>query len=898
MEVQRCSNDKGTRMSKRLIVTEKPSVARDITNALGGFKEVDKGEYYESDDYICTYAVGHILTLLAPEDIKAEYRRWRLVDLPILPEVFESKPVDGQAKRLKIITKLMKRSDVDCLINACDAAREGELIFREIFDYVKINKPIKRLWLQSMTKKAICEGFKNLQEGEKFEGLGAAAACRAHADWLIGMNATRALTVRLKSKSQRGLSWSAGRVQTPTLGLLVDRELEVLEHVPEPYWRVKGRFQHNGVAYEGIWYDPNFNRKDSTRDQREDRIFEFKKAEEIVEKVTGSSASARETRRPSPRKAPPLFDLTSLQRAANSRFGWSATRTLRAAQRCYEVHKVLTYPRTSSKFLPEDYKPEVSRILSVFAAQTEFSSHAKHLLQKGLLNQDKIFNDAGVTDHFAIIPTGEYKTLEGDDARIFDLVSRQFLAAFYPPSVYEEVERITEVEGELFRSKPPKVLKTAGWEAVFGKKIGDGTAEFPPLVEGKDKVENIPVDSINSELESLETKPPGRISEAGLLSLMENAGRQVEDEELALALKSAEGLGTAATRADTIENLKFKEYVDKNLRPTTKGIRLIDVLHRIKAARLTSAELTAQLELHLAEVEEGKRTPKAFMDEVAEYTKEVVDRARDFDYDEIYPEDDPLGACPKCGKPVFEKAWFYGCSESTKRNGNKSCDFLLWKDHNGRYINKQVVKTLLEKKVTSELDGFKTPSGRPYSAILELEGATLVRKSTGETDDGDQEGFEVNKEPLGPCPMGCTPKCQVVETPREFICSSKLEAREEGDKGAPGFSFPRSLCKREMKREDILLYLKENETKVFTDFISKRGRKFSAKIVMENSGAGFRFEFPPRAPKKKNADEEKPKKDTQQNAESENPAIKTSKANKPKTSKTKAKEKHSSQAPQ
>jgi DNA topoisomerase-3 len=843
-------------MSKGLILTEKPSVSRDITKALGGFTEMKNGEYYESDDFICTYAVGHILTLLAPEDIKPEYKRWRLADLPILPETFQSKPVSNQQGRLKTIARLMKRKDVSYLVNACDAAREGELIFREIVDYLEIKKPIRRLWLQSMTKKAIQDGFKQLQDGEKFNGLAAAAACRAHADWLIGMNATRALTVRLKSRNQKGLSWSAGRVQTPTLGLLVDRELEVLEHVPKPYWRLKGEFEHNGAKYEGIWFDQNFDRKKlQDRELKDDRIFDLKKAEEIREKIAGKSALASEVRRPSPRKAPPLFDLTSLQRAANSRFGWSATRTLKAAQRCYEAHKVLTYPRTSSKNLPEDYRGEVQKVLQAFQSSSDFAPHADHLLKKGLLNKEKVFNDAGVTDHFAIIPTGELKSLEGDDAKIFDLVSRQFMAAFYPPAIYEEVERTTEVEGEVFKSRPPKVLKTPGWEAVFGKTIGQQSESFSPLSPGKDKVEGVGVKSLKVDLEALETKPPGRISEAGLLSLMENAGRRVEDEELASALKGAEGLGTAATRADIIENLKNREYVDQSLRPTTKGIRLIDTLHRIKASRLTSPELTARLELHLSEVESGKRTAAEFMREVGEYAKEVVERATDFDYEEIYPSDESLGSCPRCGRSVFEKAWFYGCEEATKRNGTKDCEFLIWKDHNGRFINRQVVRTLLEKKVTPELDGFKSPSGKAYSAILELEGANLVRKSLNEQDDLE-DNIEVNPEPLGKCPVDCNPSCQVVETARDFVCQTKLKARDEGDKGAAGFSFPRMLCKRMMKRDEIVSYITSGETPIIYDFISKRGRKFSAKLVMENEGAGFRFEFPPRGSKKKAGEKE------------------------------------------
>ncbi|MBC7660865.1 MAG: topoisomerase C-terminal repeat-containing protein [Chitinophagaceae bacterium] len=835
---------------KGLIITEKPSVAKDVTAALGGFEEKAKGEYYESDDFICTYAVGHILTLLEPEDISSAYKRWRLADLPIVPEEFKTKPVPKQKNRLGVIKKLIERKDVAYFVNACDAAREGELIFREIVKFVGVEKPVKRLWLQSMTKKAIQEGFLNLQNGQKYEGLAAAAECRANADWLIGMNATRALTVRLKSKNQRGVSWSAGRVQTPTLSLLVEREMEVLEHISQPYWTVQGNFEVNGQIYDGTWYDANFERKNATRELKEDRIFEKANAEQVIQAIVGKPALASEIRKPSQRQPPLLFDLTSLQRTANTRFGWSATRTLRAAQRCYETHKVLTYPRTSSKVLPEDYRPEVERVLGSFGAVPEFAPHAKHLQDTGLLNQDKIFNNEGVTDHFAIIPTGELRVMEGDDQKLFDLVARQFMAAFYPPSIYEEVERTTVVAGNLFRSRPPRVLKQAGWEAVFGKVPDNGDKAFAALVVGKDKAEGVTVQSHAAILEEHETKPPARISEAGLLSLMENAGRQIENEELSQALRSADGLGTAATRADIIENLKNREYVDEGLRPTPKGIRLIDILHRVKASRLTSAELTGQLELFLNEVEAGQRTASEFMLEIGTYAKDVVDRTRDFDFENIYPEVDSLGPCPNCSRDVFERAWFYGCSESTKRSDKKACDFLIWKDFNGRYINPNVVRTLIKNKATPELDGFKNANGKSYKATLGLENGKLVRQVVENSEESSADSnLEVNEEPIAPCPLKCEPDCMVKETPADFACLTKIKGREAGEKRGAGFNFPRMLCKRELKRSDLVSFLETKETPIVYDFISKKGRKFSAKLVMENDWNGFRFEFPPRGKK-------------------------------------------------
>lgn len=877
-------------MGKALIITEKPSVAQDIIKALGGFTEKNKGDYFESDEYVCTFAVGHILTLFAPEDISPEYKRWRLADLPIIPEKFQMKPLPTQTKRIGVIEKLAKRADVDRLINACDAAREGELIFREIVNFLEVKKPTQRLWLQSMTKKAIQDGFAALEKGEKFDGLGHAAECRAYADWLIGMNATRALTVRLKSRNERGLSWSAGRVQTPTLALLVNREIEVLEHIPQPYWKVNANFKTADHSYDAVWFNPQFKNPEQLRELKDDRIFNHEQAQKIVADVQGQSGKASEVRKPSERKPPLLFDLTTLQRTANTRFGWQATRTLRAAQRCYETYKVLTYPRTSSKVLPENYREEVTRIVGVLGEHETFGKYAKTLQKQGRKNEEKIFNDAGVTDHFAIIPTGEVANLSGDEAKLYDLVTRQFLAAFYPSSVYEDVERITVVNGHSFRSHPPKVLKEAGWEAVFDKVPGEGgETSFPPLQKGQNKVEGVPVQNATVANEELATKPPPRISEAGLLSLMENAGRQVENEELALALNKAEGLGTAATRADIIENLRTREYVTKVLRPTVKGIRLVDVLKRIGAERLTSAELTAKLEMNLLEVEEGTRKPAAFMSEIAEYAHEVVNKARDFDFELIYPEEAPLGQCPRCHSEVFERAWFYGCKEATKRTGKKNCEFLIWKDHNGRYINRNLVRTLLTKGVSEELDGFLDSNGNSYKAILALENGTLVRRNLVNTESGEvvTDGFTVNPDPIAPCPVH-KGDCVVTETPTDFSCTTRREARKQGDNTVTAFSFPRLLCKREIKREECLAFLEKRETDYLNGFISKRGRPFSAKLVMNADNAGFTFVFPERVSKKKAAESEAEAKDTDAAPEKVAEVISAKTVKKPKATKTKA----------
>ena len=394
-------------MGKALIITEKPSVARDIVDVFGGFTEHDG--YFESDDRLVTYAVGHLFELLPPEEVDEKFKRWTLDALPIIPDEFRYKPKKGHSERIRIIKRLLERDDVDSIVNACDAGREGELIFREIVNHLGSTKPIRRLWLQSMTARSIREGFDTMRPGEELEGLASAAECRARSDWLIGMNATRALTKRLKSRKEK-TAWSAGRVQTPTLAMLVDRELVILAHVPRPYWKVTGVFEHDGHPYTGTWFDPSFAAGEAP-DAREDRIFDEERATAIVAAVAGGSGTADESRKPSRESPPPLFDLTSLQREGNRRFGWSARRTSSAAQRCYERHKMLTYPRTDSRCLPSDYRDTVAETVAAIASAAgedfaDYARAAEHLRSAGYENEGRVYNDAGISDHFAIIPTG------------------------------------------------------------------------------------------------------------------------------------------------------------------------------------------------------------------------------------------------------------------------------------------------------------------------------------------------------------------------------------------------------------------------------------------------------------------------------------------------------------
>ena len=908
-------------MGKALVITEKPSVARDITGVLGGFTEHDG--YFESDTRVVTFAVGHLFELLSPEEVDEKYKRWTLDALPILPEEFQLKPKQGQSDRIRTIRKLLQRDDVDSVVNACDAGREGELIFREIVDTLNVKKPVERLWLQSMTSTAIRRGFEQLQPGAEFDGLAAAAACRAQSDWMIGMNATRALTKRLKSRKEK-TAWSAGRVQTPTLAMLVDQEFKILAHVPRPYWQVIAGFDHDGNAYQGTWFDPNFKAGDDA-ELKDDRIFDENRAAQIVAAVTGQPAIAEETRKPSRESAPTLFNLTSLQREGNRRFGWSARRTLSAAQRCYERHKVLTYPRTDSNCLPNDYREIVDETIASFANGaeqragefSEYAAAAAQLKKAGLVNTERTFDDSKVSDHFAVIPTGTLPEtpLTGDDKRLFDLVVRRFLGNFFPSAVWERVERVTQVQGEKFRTRA-RSLKEAGWRTVLPPASEESeTVVLRPLAEGQDAAGGVSVRTLSTESASDETRPPARITEARLLSLMENAGKLVEDEDHAAAIDE-KGIGTPATRADVIENLIAKGYVvrvAKALRPTVKGIRLIDTLHRIDIARLTSPELTGEIEHHLLEVERGSRTASDFMSEITNYACEIVETAKTFEYEDLYDTTTPLGSCPSCGKPVFEMAWFYRCTGKPGVEREDDCPMRFWKDTSGRYLDRDAVSALLRDGKTGTLDGFTARNGRTYKGFIEVdrEEWKLVVKSLGYNEgEGVSElvEYEVNSDPLGPCPFG--EGCSVVESSTQYICERQLkiderksekgeagksEAARHGDseelpKGC-GFVFPRTVCKREISRDEANVYLANRKTDLLEDFTSRFGRPFSAILVFKENGR-HGFEFPPRKLRASEAGEveasgpKRKKKATKKKTTTKKAAKK--KATKKKTAQTKA----------
>jgi DNA topoisomerase-3 len=706
------------RVPKTLIVAEKPSVARDIANALPGPFQSPSDAYMESDDYVVTFAVGHLVELKDPEAYDEKYKKWRMDDLPIVPNKFELQPRDAKSKKqLTAIHKLMKREDVDRIVNACDAGREGELIFSYIYELAGVEKPIDRLWISSMTKAAIRDGFEKLRPGTEMKNLDAAARSRSEADWLVGMNATRAATLR-------GRAWvggvvSLGRVQTPTLAMMVKREREIQAFTPEPYWLVHATFD---PRYGGLWFEGD-----------ETRIFgDPERAPAIAEKVKGKDGIVESVEKKEQKEiAPLLYDLTSLQRDANRRFGFSARRTLQAAQSLYEGKKAITYPRTSSRYLSGDLVPQLKPTAETLLPIPDYAQGAQYVVNLKQLPLGRVVNDAKVDDHHAIIPTDIEHDVSGfspDERRIFDLVAKRFLAVFHPPARYQRTTVITVVEEERFRTRG-KITLEAGWRGVYGleseeEKIasqseeseGEGN-EIPALEQGQT------VRCVEAEFEAKETRPPPRYTEATLLSAMETAGKLIDDEELREAMKDS-GLGTPATRAETIEVLIRREYIERvgrDLQPTPKGLQVIAMLEEHK---LTSPELTGDWEHQLSEIEHGRGDRTKFINGIAGFTDEIVKQIAALDKEKLRPVRVELGLCPRCGvetgEIIKENSRAYGCT-SWKSREETGCGFVIWKRVAGRTLTPEIARQLIEEGKTREvLSGFKSRAGKPFRARLVL----------------------------------------------------------------------------------------------------------------------------------------------------------------------------------
>jgi DNA topoisomerase III len=852
-------------MSKSLIITEKPSVASDIAKALGGF---NKGkDYYDNEKYVISWAVGHLFELAVPASMK-EQDKWDMKKLPIMPTEFELAPAEKMSGRANVLRKLIKEKNVSEIINACDAGREGELIFRYIVQYAGTKKPIQRLWLQSMTSEAIRDAFTNLRTDAEMQPLASAARSRNEADWLIGINATRAFTLRL-SGGRGSTVTSLGRVQTPTLAIIVERESRIQEFKPRELHEIVGTFRAAAGEYAGRWFDEEFKKDEieiertrrllnrlqlnlpDTEQQLDSangslwdehraapRLWHREIADAIQRKCSGKEGIVEiEEKKPTTQVAPQLYDLTTLQREANNRFALSAKRTLQIAQALYEKHKVITYPRTDARALPEDYLPTIRSTLSKID-----NPFARRVLENNWVKPNKrIFNNARVGDHFAIVPTGTVsRSLDDYERKVFDMVARRFVAVFFPPAQYENTTRITRVEGQPFKTEG-KILVAPGWLEVYGREAaGDKPEEnLPPVAQGER------VKTVRIEIKKEQTRPPARYNEATILSAMEAAGKLVEDEELREAMKE-KGLGTPATRAAIIEILISAHYLvrhGKELQPTPKAIQTITLLKNA-VPELTSPELTGEWEFRLREIEHRKLTREAFMRDIRELTNDIVGKAKHFHPDEHMPDTKPFGQCPKCGSPIVERFKSFTCT-------NEECDFTIWKTIAGRLLSRDEFEALVRDKHIGPLSGFRSKKGKRFHAVLKLSDdfkAAFDFGPNGQENGATQQVDFSGQEPLGKCP-----KCggRVFEFGMSYVCENSVGPNKTCD-----FRSGKVILQRSIDREQVNKLLTTGKTDLLERFISRKGRPFKAFLVLtDKKDVGFEFEK--RDPKAKR--ERKPK---------------------------------------
>jgi DNA topoisomerase-3 len=830
-------------MGKALIIAEKPSVAGDIAKALGGFKKQE--DFYESDQYVLSSAVGHLLELVVPPGVEPAKGKWSFAHLPVIPPHFDVQPIEKTQSRLKVLTKLIKRKDVAELINACDAGREGELIFRNIVRYAGAKQPIRRLWLQSMTPTAIRDGFTHLRGDPEMQPLADAAVSRSEADWLVGINGTRAMTA-FNSKSGGFYKTTVGRVQTPTLAIVVEREHKIRKFIPRDYWEVIGTFRAESAEYTGKWFDEKFVRpdKDGDPDLKPERLWEQPRAEAIRDKCLGKPGIVTEESKPSTQLSPLLYDLTSLQRDANTRFGFSASNTLKVAQALYERHKVLTYPRTDSRALPEDYQGTVRSTLQMLAG-TGYGQFADTILKNQWVKPNKrIFNNAKVSDHFAIIPTTEApKNLSEPEQKLYDLVTKRFLAVFYPAAEFLETVRITRVESEPFKSVG-KVLVNPGWLAVYGREAqGEDAPTLAPVKP------NEQVQTTNVEVKQSQTKPPPRFTEATLLSAMEGAGKLVEDEELREAM-SEKGLGTPATRAAIIEGLIYEQYIlrqGKELQATAKAFSLMELLNGLGIPELTKPELTGDWEFQLRQVQRRQKSRPEFMAGITEITRRIVERAKKYEHDTIPGDFGVLKIpCPKCGGEVHERYKAFQCVK---------CDFSIWKIISGRMFEVPEVEKLIAEKQIGPLQGFRSKMGKPFAAVVKLNEQNEAKFDFGE-DQRNGEGAAVEVDFTGQEPVGKCPKCgnRIFEMPMHYVCEKATGPNRTCD-----FRSGKLILQQPIERPQMEKLLSTGKTDLLQKFISKKGRPFKAFLVLKDGGVAFEFEPRPAKAKKGAGKSQEPK---------------------------------------
>jgi DNA topoisomerase-3 len=827
-------------MSKTLIIAEKPSVANDIAKSLGGFTKHD--EYFESDEYVLSSAVGHLLEIAVPEEHDVKRGKWSFAHLPMIPPYFALNPIAKTESRLKVLNKLIKRKDVTGLINACDAGREGELIFRLIAQNAKAKQPVQRLWLQSMTPNAIREGFTHLRSDEEMLPLADAARCRSEADWLIGINGTRAMTA-FNSKEGGFYLTTVGRVQTPTLSIVVEREDKIKKFVSRDYWEVRAEFICAAGVYEGRWMDATFKKDELDPEKRAERLWSKAAADSIALACRGRQGNVTEESKPTTSMAPGLFDLTSLQREANGRFGFSAKNTLGLAQALYEKHKVLTYPRTDSRHLPEDYLDTVKEVLGVLGENNNYRTFSKQILSKGWVKPNKrIFDNSKISDHFAIIPTGiAPKNLSEPEQKLYDLVTRRFMAVFFPAAEFQVTTRYTEVSGHQFKTEG-KVMTNAGWMAIYGKDVAadddkEGSGMLVPVAKG----EKVQTEKVTAN--GLVTKPPARYTEATLLSAMEGAGKLVDSDELRDAM-AGKGLGTPATRAAIIEGLLGEKYLlreGRELIPTAKASQLMTLLRGLGVSELTAPELTGEWEYKLSQMEKGRISREEFMREIAQMTQIIVKRAKEYDNDTIPGEYATLQTpCPNCASVVKENYRRFACTK---------CEFSMSKTPGSRQFEIAEVEELLKNRTIGPLQGFRSKMGRPFAAILRIVRDEEIKNFKLEFDfgqnDEEGEGGEgvdfTGQTALGPCP-----KCNgnVYEMGLAYVCEHSVAKPKTCD-----FRSGRIILQQEILPEQMAKLLNDGKTDLLPGFVSQRTRRPFKAFLVKGKDGKISFEFEERKAK-------------------------------------------------
>ena len=816
---------------KSLIIAEKPSVAADLARALG--KVPKQGDHFENDEYVISSAVGHLVELEMPEDIdKKLYGFWRLETLPIIPKEFGLKPIEDSKDRFIQLKKLLARKDIAEVINACDAGREGELIFTYIYQLAKCKLPVKRAWMQTMTNVGIVEAFKNLREGARMVPLSEAARCRSESDWLIGINGTRALTKRMFG-SRAGNVASVGRVQTPTLAIIFAREMEIRNFQPRPYWRVTAVFQVKRGTYEGVYQRPNFKKSEGDEHDRADRIWDQALAEAVVAACQGQPpAEVTEIRKSSTQAAPRLYDLTTLQREANNRYGLSARRTLQIAQALYERHKMITYPRTDSRALPEDYIPTVRETLANLHGN--LAPHAQTVLESGWVQPNKrIFNNAQVSDHFAIIPTAhEAKHLDEMEAKVFDMIARRFVATFFPAAEFDVTTRTSTVAGHDFKTEG-KVLTVPGWLAVYGRTTVDEDSPDSKALPALDPTDGRPpvARTLSADLHSETTRPPPRYTEATLLSAMEGAGKLVDDEDLAEAMKER-GLGTPATRADTIDGLVNQKYIERQQRdllPTPKAESLLQFLAAVKAEGLTKPDMTGEWEYKLRQIEQGKFSREKFMKEIVAETKGIIERVKGFE------EDDSAARVTDILSPTDHLP----LRETLRGYKSQDGEFMVYKIISNRKIEEAEVRELVAKGVVGPLDGFVSAKTRNrFAASLKLVKDEETGKLKASLDFGDKADLDT----LTPFWTDPRTGAELCEAGNNFVLRERA-----GDIWKQTFRVGRIMCQKALTREHAVQMIERGKTDLIQGFISRKGRPFDAFLKREE--ARIAWEFPPRTPK-------------------------------------------------